>query len=478
MKNLLLILILGCSCSVASSQSSFIINDIQGPELSAFSDVQFSGGKYYFLSIHTEYVSPWKNFGVLYIFDEGGLMLNSYLLGGYGHQYFKILDIQANQIRLLGSLETDSCNSILVLSKLNLTNGSLEVLEQQPMCHDDDVIKRLTFFQGFDDQILIEGGYGARITNNIDHSTFVVSLDTMGQFKTIFDPTDFPEAHLSIDFSEKGYVLKDTYMTDFYDTDFNWRKRRMNYLDGYYLNNFAYSQPFGNKYLLDQAEISYDEGYGQAIRLIDSNLYIRKEAIIAPAPNQARPTSFPLMGGIDVVNDSMAWVASNFGTEYFIGYPYFTITKVDDELNILCQQYIGFDAFYEIYGLLAIENNGVVIYGWKKPKEEPLFSELQDVYAIKLGENCELVTSTENHLKPVYTISAFPNPTFNSLTFNVTGFDPSTLTIEIYNTAGITLFSKQDLSNEIEVRNLPSGQYFYRILQGEKLLGVGSWIKQ
>jgi hypothetical protein len=47
-----------------------------------------------------------------------------------------------------------------------------------------------------------------------------------------------------------------------------------------------------------------------------------------------------------------------------------------------------------------------------------------------------------------------------------------------FNPEGITLFTADDLSREIEVKDLLVGQYFYRIMKKEKLLGVGAWVKQ
>ena len=61
--------------------------------------------------------------------------------------------------------------------------------------------------------------------------------------------------------------------------------------------------------------------------------------------------------------------------------------------------------------------------------------------------------------------------------FDVKGFESSLLTVEIFDVNGVTLFTQQDLTYEITVKDLPAGQYFYRILAGKKTLGVGSWVK-
>jgi hypothetical protein len=50
--------------------------------------------------------------------------------------------------------------------------------------------------------------------------------------------------------------------------------------------------------------------------------------------------------------------------------------------------------------------------------------------------------------------------------------------MELINVQGQVLFSAYDLSHRIEVADLPAGQYFYRILQEDRLLSVGGWVKE
>ena len=74
-------------------------------------------------------------------------------------------------------------------------------------------------------------------------------------------------------------------------------------------------------------------------------------------------------------------------------------------------------------------------------------------------------------------ISAFPNPGINELSFTIQGFDPASLRVELIDVLGKILFTAHDLSNRVEVADMPAGQYFYRILQEDRLLGVGAWVK-
>ncbi|HZV70263.1 MAG TPA: T9SS type A sorting domain-containing protein [Saprospiraceae bacterium] len=103
-----------------------------------------------------------------------------------------------------------------------------------------------------------------------------------------------------------------------------------------------------------------------------------------------------------------------------------------------------------------------------------------DPYILKLGPNCELpaIVSANGPQESLLSISAYPNPGLNNLTFSVNGFDPSALRVELIDESGHLLFTKNDLTNSIQIPELPAGQYFYRILKGEKLMGVGAWVKQ
>ena len=124
-----------------------------------------------------------------------------------------------------------------------------------------------------------------------------------------------------------------------------------------------------------------------------------------------------------------------------------------------------------MYGLRATDDGGVIAYGMK-------YNDSYDPYIIKIGPNCELPTvSTNGPDQPIISISAYPNPGTNELSFTIQGFDPASLSMELIDVTGKILFTAHDLSNRVEVADMPAGQYFYRILQGDRLLGVGAWVK-
>ena len=477
MKNLLLFLTLAFGWSFASSQSSFIIEDVPGPDISSICAIQYYEGQYYCLSINTEPHSPHRTSTTLFVYDEAGNLVNQYSPGSYGYQFFQFLSISNDKIQLVGSLDTDECSATIVISNFTPSTNTLANVTEHSYCKEDRIVKRMILIEGLDNRLFIEGDLSQRITNDFGNQFFVMEIDSLFNVTTLFD--DEPGSmHLSVDFSEKNYVLKDTYVCNFYDQNFNLRKQRSNFLNGYKDDANSFHKPFGHKYILDQVNKDEGEITGQAIRLVDSNLYIKKLAVISPVMGRSQYMTLPRFGGVDILNENTIWTTANYGYSLYADSSYFSITKLDAELNIVCNHFIGFDKLYRINGIKAFENNGAIVFGWEAPKFGSSWSDQVDIYAYKVGENCELVTSNNDSDDISFSISAYPNPGINDLTFSITGFDPATLRVEMINELGQSLFQANDLSNSIQVPEMASGQYFYRILQGEKLLGVGSWVKQ
>ncbi len=401
----------------------------------------------------------------LLILDTGGNFLSRSELGETPFNAMRFLKVKNHEVYLIGRFKTDSCQSSIATVKYDMQSKSLSTISEFPFC--DKNVQNLRLADQLDSGWFINGYWVHQ-----GYQTFLLKMDTSYNLSFVMDSLGHQQ--ISIDFSRKGYVLKTQDICNFYDRDFNYRKQRYNFQDG----RFSLHQthlPYGDYYILESYSAAPDyENEGQYIRLIDSSLHIKKEVFVTPAiENEPGINEPPFFGGIDFINESNIWMAGNNNQSSNLTLPtHFSISKINKDFQIVCNQYIGFDASYRIYGISATPDGGVIAYGMK-------FNETYDPYIIKLGPNCELPTvSTTDPHHPLVSISAYPNPTINSLTFDVNGFDPASLIVEIFDSKGIILFSKKDLSYEIKVADMPPGQYFYRILEGEKLLGVGAWVKQ
>jgi hypothetical protein len=63
-------------------------------------------------------------------------------------------------------------------------------------------------------------------------------------------------------------------------------------------------------------------------------------------------------------------------------------------MKIVCIHFLGFDGLYKIYGITAFEDNGAIVYGWKK------------YYDVIHGVG----NKNSFTLKIILSISVYPNP--------------------------------------------------------------------
>ena len=61
---------------------------------------------------------------------------------------------------------------------------------------------------------------------------------------------------------------------------------------------------------------------------------------------------------------------------------------------------------------------------------------------VKTGE-LPATVSTSGPSEPLLSISAYPNPGLNDLTFSVNGFDPATLKVELIDELGQIIYKKR-----------------------------------
>ena len=405
--------------------------------------------------------------------ESGNLLMRSKIELEVNKVLFaRFLTIENDTAFILVVSENDSCKSSINFIYINLQNYSVHTISSFFFC--DRKFYSINFIKGLaGDQFLTGAWLGVE---NPDIRDFVYKFNSNYELITIKD--SLVSANLSIDFSRKGYVLKNASLTDFYDQNFIFRKQRSRFISGTIPLRQTH-RPIGNNYLLELYEQKHNHDFpGFHTRIVDSNLYVVHENFIYPINKDLGSFYLPTFGGLDFIEENHVWIAGAFqvtGTES-LDDNFYTITRVDSNLEICCQQFLGYDAQYNFNGIKASADLGVFVYGHRFDEKT---SDYIDSYLIKLGPNCELPTTSTGELNaPLISISAHPNPGINELTFSVQGFDPTTLRVEMIDGMGRLLFITKDLSKSIQVPDLPAGQYFYRILQEDRLLGVGGWVKE
>ncbi|MEO6132990.1 MAG: T9SS type A sorting domain-containing protein [Saprospiraceae bacterium] len=462
----------------AFSQQPFLLS-LEQPEIDVISDVTQIEDRFYFIQnritnlVLGNPASDYDSYSDIFITDETGNILEQYNLNGYRTQYQRILKVDGNDLYLVGYLKTDTCQSRLVISKYNILTHQLNHIMFYDFCMN--IMMKIKIVKALYGQTYIEEYHssGPSIVKQI------LNIDSNYTITPIFDDMSFSES-LSVDFSRKGYLIASSDLYNFYDENFIYRKQKLLNEDAFYINESR--EPFGNSLILVETIQPRSDlpNPGAQIMLIDSNMNIKHKVSFIPLNDFHGSMNLPFFEGISIKNENEIWATGHFHInppDYDTSF-YF-IAKLDSNLNIICQHFLGNDTKYRIYGIRSLQSGGAIIFG-SRLREGLSINEGEDVFALRVGENCELPTtvSANGPAETLVSISAYPNPGINDLTFSINGFDPSSLRVELVDGSGKTLFTKTDISNSIQIPQLPAGQYFYRILKAERLLGVGSWVKE
>lgn len=474
MKPLYIIVLFMSILQTLFGQNSFVLN-IEQSEVDAICDGVQLGDRFYFIQVRGLNPRPpydFDKYSDLLVTTENGSLIEKIKLGDLNTHYQRVLKVTKDEIYLVGCIRTDSCLSKIVISRFNINTHNLEHLSSYDLC--ENIVAKIKIVDGLDGKIFIEESHtiGEFLTKKI------FLMDSTYHLSIAKDSVHYSNC-FSVDFSRKGYLICADKLKRFYDADFNFRKQKWFYEE---VDSENESQkPFRDYLILIQTlqDRSDKPDFGFQLLLIDSLLHVVKKTVILPTDVPVGGMYTPFFGGVEVKNSNEIWTTGYSYRDNEIEKGSFFVTKLDSNLNILCQHFIGFDSWYRIYGIRVLDSGGALIYG-SRLRNGHNINEGEDIYAIRVGENCEIpITSIKNENETtILSISAYPNPGINDLAFSVNGFDPYQLSVELFDESGKVLFSKKDLTNSIQVPDLPAGQYFYRIMDKEKLLGVGAWVKQ
>ncbi len=459
---------------ISTSQQPFLLS-LEQPDVDAIDDAVQIEDRYYLIqnrskNLESNYIKDTNS--DLMVLSEDGTIIEVINLNGFRTDYQRILKVEGGDIYLVGYIKSDSCESKIVFSKFNIYSHSLDHLSSYDFC--DFRVVDIKILKGLLNHIFLDVIYYDTAEARINKIIFKV--DSSYQVSPLFEHVPYIEM-LSVDFSRTGYVLASVGLYNFYDAEFNFRKQKY-VTENYGIAFHETHIPFGRNYILEQyvQNVFSKPDPGILVRLVDSNLVVRKKVVILP-PSFIGFMGMPFYGGISIQNENEIWAAGMFGYQPNTTTSIYSITKLDSNLNIVCQHFLGYDTKYTLFGIQSFYSGGAMIFGSRI--REGFKNEGKDIYAIRVGENCELpaIVSTNGPTDPLFSISAYPNPGLNDLTFSVNGFDPASLRVELINESGQVVYSKKDLTHSIQVPNLPAGQYFYRILKAERLLGIGAWVK-
>ncbi len=172
-----------------------------------------------------------------------------------------------------------------------------------------------------------------------------------------------------------------------------------------------------------------------------------------------------------------------YGTWNYIGYTFFSpidnyivVSKMDTLLNKEWEVFIGGDAYYDAYNILACEDGGVLISTTRY--DENVNNEEWDACYFKLDANGQL-TGIEDETMQVKQAIVYPNPAQDFINIRLGGHIQNA-TIEIYDLSGKKMHTEnlQTTETQINISRFVSGTYVYKIYTDSKTIDSGKFVKE
>lgn len=146
---------------------------------------------------------------------------------------------------------------------------------------------------------------------------------------------------------------------------------------------------------------------------------------------------------------------------------------IDKNMNLLGYKELGGDAFYEVWGIIATDDDGCLVYGIKCDNDT-VFE--RDVYIWKvLRDDINIITELSESKEEIEEISIFPNPVIDHIYIHLdqkNNWDK--LTLSIFNLDGKKLFQKQITGDgnllKTDLHNLMEGLYIIRISNADQII--------
>ena len=148
------------------------------------------------------------------------------------------------------------------------------------------------------------------------------------------------------------------------------------------------------------------------------------------------------------------------------------IAKYDSDLNLLMEKYVGGDAFYALWDIIATHDGGVLLsisrYDYQTQYQE------HDLYVIKLDSLDLLVGNTEHHNKLVKNAVVYPNPARDKIYVRTAVKDAEFILYDLNGRKIKTLkLNTKNLITPINISILPKGNYIWCITKNDQRIETG-----
>ena len=164
------------------------------------------------------------------------------------------------------------------------------------------------------------------------------------------------------------------------------------------------------------------------------------------------------------------------GYEFSVQDSWYILNNIDTALNLNWQKYYGGDGFYTLYGIIPTKDSGCLMFGtlWDYHNTQKYTRYLSLIKVTKDG----LLLSINGEPGPLMHLAiVYPNPGSNMINIQ------TQLKSSVFNLYDLTGREVGSLGlipgrNAIQVQNLKSGLYIYKISQNSDVIEFGKWLKE
>lgn len=356
----------------------------------------------------------------------------------------------------------------------NLNFISDTIVKLEPL-NEGNVLWYIMGYKKSENELIVFGTYNNYLEQlGKNRKQLLINIDSNGNIKinNWFKRNSGPIASIFYDSELNKFVLISS-MTYYLDYDFKIIDSLPSFDIGHYYSGFGgrHSNFDENKYLIT---VRFDDaGYARGLAFFDRNLNFLKGIKIETLESD---WDFPFARqNLDYIDTSEIY----FGVQNS-NLTYYSVGKVNSNLDPYWIKYFSLsdpDRHY-VWSITATLDGGCIIVGAKGQDFENEIPNDLSAWAIKLDADGNTV-STKDPGSDAWEITVFPNPSSGDFKIDISG-QSSDAKLLLFDIQGREVKRYTDLhtgTNTFIFDNLPQGTYIWKLLNKEKEIGNGKWVK-
>lgn len=206
--------------------------------------------------------------------------------------------------------------------------------------------------------------------------------------------------------------------------------------------------------------------YDASFNLLDRKFLTNKDTIIDASWYES----------LDINDDNEILLAGNHDRQigpWSSHYDYIYLAKLDQNLELISERYLGGDAYYTTYSMTATSDGGMVVAG---TRFDYLINDFErDAFVIKTNGDL-WVGEQENTSIPVHSAIAYPNPGNSQVSLRTTEYPAIVEMYDVYGNLRLVKHIDQ-LNTVINTTHLSDGLFTWVLKKNHIIIDKGKWIK-